>query len=224
MANEILPVQQRWSNHFADNDGYVTAWTIVPSEISEAILSGDQIYSDLTLAEPYYVEAYAWMKGIMADCGLHKPQDGVTPWWCWIQYGGGSVKPRNHVLRSGDCVMLELRIPASDLLLSDFDLWHSVLNCCPAFLSEAEDDDFYHRLEAFGPNSKDSPYPEPFMSEVQSSWYRIFDLGIEAEYATYSLEKKGIQGVFWAMKPEYVVGIATPAPDFPGDVEDSDEE
>jgi hypothetical protein len=73
-------------------------------------------------------------------------------------------------------VRLELELDPAEALLSDFDAWHAVLNRGYLGLSVAEDEAWYRRFEAAVPNRWAWPPPEPWYSDILTSWERIFDL------------------------------------------------
>lgn len=211
MTNDQLKhMRLKWVRHFSDDGVSILAWSFVPRHALSGILAGTQSLVKVGLAEPEFRDAYAWMRSQMLQVGIEQPSEVCTPWWCWIQFGGGYGKPTTE--GSGpDCVLLELRIPIDEVLLSDFDLWHFVLNYSYAAFTECEDDAFDARLRSAGITSAScQPYPEPFHLEMELSWRNIFDLGVESDYATYSFEDKAIQGVFWNLDPSYIVGIVEP--------------
>jgi len=72
-------------------------------------------------------------------------------------------------------VRIEIDLPGTSVLLSDFNLWHCVLNYSYLAFNEQEDDKFVHELDEAGV-SQMRPYPEPFNHRVLLSWQRIFDL------------------------------------------------
>lgn len=212
MSPEQL-TQQRlsWAKHFSDDGVSVLAWSFVPRHALSGILAGRDKLVCRDRAEPEFIDAYRWMRSVMTLSGIEHPVGAHTPWWCWIQYGGGFDKPTTEAA-SADSVLLELRIPIEEILLSDFDLWHFVLNYSFASFTEAEDDAFDARLRSAGITAAtQQPYPEPFHGEMERSWCNIFDLGVESDYATHPFPEKGIQGVFWNLDPDYIVGVVEPS-------------
>lgn len=73
---------------------------------------------------------------------------GITPVWAWARWTDDHDRPRSRPDRrcyafraTGDLKahLIHLRIPASRVMLSDFDDWHCVLNRAPAMPPESRD-------------------------------------------------------------------------------------
>jgi hypothetical protein len=103
------------------------------------------------------------------------PAEHAAPVWAWVQYNG-EARPRPdlrrtaHLPRGTRGVRLELVLPASCVLLSDFDLWHYVLN--------------------------DGPIPVAGSARGKN-WDKVFDLDYHDPDVTLARSKKSIQAVFW---------------------------
>lgn len=94
---------------------------------------------------------------------------------------------------------LELELDPVEVLLSDFDAWHAVLNRGYLALSEEEDEAWYQRFEAAVPDRWAWPLPEPWHSDILSSWERIFDLETLAA-SEYWCGERYIQATFEALR------------------------
>jgi Domain of unknown function (DUF3841) len=106
-------------------------------------LEGERIlYVDPALAEKYFEKAYAWMRGQMAVRLPH--YEGHWPWWAWVRPPCGHARPdlrarqpyHNGWPMGTPCVRLGLDVPDDDLLVSNFDMWHAVLNDSPLVSSD----------------------------------------------------------------------------------------
>ena len=76
---------------------------------------------------------------------------------------------------------LELAIPRDQVLISNFDTWHSVLNHRFLSLSEGEGEAWDDELKMSGSEWRWSgPLPEPWDRWMQQSWERIFDVEAHA--------------------------------------------
>jgi len=126
--------------------------------------------------------------------------------WAWYQEGDGHKRPD---LRSGGYlergrrgVRIEFEIDPQQVLLSDFTLWHHVLNYWYVARSEADDLAFERLVEAQGwGNPPPHPFPDPAIhGRVVRSWDRIFDIDFEDEYVTGPLDRKAIQATFWELR------------------------
>lgn len=209
-TDNIPSLHKRWSTHFAGADGRIQAWTFVPRDILGKVLAGEIQECPIECSEDdsNFRLAYQWMMESMDLAGIKGRKTGISPWWCWITVGDGYTKPTER--HSDDTtVLLELSIDPADVLLSDFGMWHVPLN----YWFNAEDEveeAFEKELEAAGLNIyRTKPLPEPYHSRVQQSWLKVFALD-EVNGYTHPLEEKGIQGVFWKLKPEMIKGVVTP--------------
>ena len=95
-------------------------------------------------------------------------------------------------------VLLEIDLPQSDVLLSDFQKWHAVLNRSYLPQTMAEVLRFENQLARAG-IPDEWPYPEPFHSQLTDSWQRVFDLEAEASDCWGGIEEREIQAVFWQL-------------------------
>jgi hypothetical protein len=100
---------------------------------------------------------------------------GAFPIWFWY-----SPKPdlRNsgHLNRGERALKIELELPRELLLLSDFQAWNCILNREHLSLSWRDSREWDRKVK--GHDQYHSILPEPLESELQSSWTRIFDLGL----------------------------------------------
>ena len=208
---DSLPsLRQRWCDHFAGADGRIQAWTFVPKVILDEVLAGaiQECPIELSEEDSNFRRAYQWMMDSMDLAGIQGREPGISPWWCWITAGDGYTMPTDR--HSDDStVLLELSLDPSEVLLSDFGMWHVPLN----YWFNAEDEveeAFEKELEAVGLNIYHTkPLPEPYHSRVQQSWLKVFALD-EVNGYTSPFEEKGIQGVFWKLRPEIIKAVVSP--------------
>lgn len=75
--------------------------------------------------------AYDWLAEQMVQRGLIRPDPGFYPLWAWPDYDklcSSYLRPDGPVTVLSDQVYLEIDVPDSLVLLSDYELWHLVLN------------------------------------------------------------------------------------------------
>lgn len=214
MTCGIRQLKEKWNLHFS-NEGFIRAWMFVPREIADLCESGviQAISSCHAYDEPTYRAAYKWMIKAMDHAGLPSSSKGTTPWWCWIQIRNdfGDAGPPFDVDGGSDHVLFELKIPADQILISDFCAWHAVINYWLLADSEAEDESFDLLLTDAGLNTTIMrPVPEPFNSMIEASWQGIFDLGGGNDYWRSPLNDQSLQGVFWNLTPEMIIGRVAP--------------
>jgi len=129
----------------------------------------------------FYIEPYKWMVEQMVK---RLPEvSGEAPMW---------AQPHKPDLRRdrwawGDrwMVRIEFDVPDELVLLSDYGLWHQVLNNFFCALNEAEFDEFNDREDArnrelvdvkgFGYRKAWRWTKRQFRQEIRESWLRIFD-------------------------------------------------
>jgi hypothetical protein len=104
------------------------------------------------------------------------PSASAAPVWAWFQFGGAArVRPdlrrRAHLPPGTPGVRIELSVQENEVLLSDFELWHYVLN----------------------------GWPIPPRGTIRSPrWSRIFDLQFRYRDVALPFHQKRIQAVFWS--------------------------
>jgi hypothetical protein len=101
-------------------------------------------YHEVSMAkdDPDFHRAYLWLIGQMEQRGYLRPTPEAYPLWAWtteerirVNYTyGHSDFPRNPPVG----VVVEIEIPDNEVLLSDFELWHCVLNGSNADATERE--------------------------------------------------------------------------------------
>ena len=94
------------------------------------------------------------------------------------------------------CVCLELEIPDEEVLLSDFNAWHYVLNRC--WLDDSRNEEEYDRLQEWFDNL---PGQDRERLRVES-WQKIFD--VEPYKDEWITKGRYVQAVFWEIRKEYV--------------------
>ncbi|BFH62610.1 DUF3841 domain-containing protein [Paenibacillus azoreducens] len=123
-----------------------------------------------------YPEEYKWM---IARMSKRLPNyDGSYPVWVWLKKP--DMRGNNHFEGGGKCVRLTLDLDPEDVLLSDFDDWHCILNNTFNAVSEDEWDKFYAG--------------ELQMTKEQS-WERIFDLELQRDPIWSGDAPRVLQGV-----------------------------
>ena len=112
-------------------------WTHQPLSLYEKLLVRGVIHCDPDHEEfgKDYVTAYKWIAKQM-EYRIGKPPKNVRyPFWAWALLDGNPIKKPdlrrsefNNSGTVGEQVLIELEIPDTDVLLSDEENWHYVLN------------------------------------------------------------------------------------------------
>ena len=143
--------------------------------------------------------AYDWLSEQM-KIRIGAPPTGVRyPIWAWYQWEGKrkrrDMRCSGYAPRGTSLVQIEFELSRDDILLSDFDDWHFVLNDQYLPISEEDKNDFENKLRENDVCAK---------AAVRESWKRIFELERYVRDWSYPLEKKSIQATFWELRSEQV--------------------
>jgi hypothetical protein len=176
-------------------------WTIQDMRAWAALQREGVLRADGRRVLPYHRHAYRWMSDQMR---LRLPPHRARfPLWGWYRWQGTKqcwpdLRASGHLTKGTTGVRIEFELPEENVLLSDFNGWHCVLNRSFLPINEPEDEGFTRDLEKAGVEWR-WPYPEPFHARVVSSWQRIFDLqGSDAEWWDPP-SKRSIQATFWEL-------------------------
>lgn len=165
-------------------------WTIQHKNAYDKMLLTGSLRADEghLFCQDDFPSAYDWMVEQMRR-RIGEPPEGVHfPVWAWYQWEGMRRRPdmRSHRRwgkKGQPIVLLTIDVPNDMVLLSDFDMWHCVLN--DSYLPLAESDDI------------DNPTEEV----KRKSWERIFNVDIITAYWDFP---KWTQATFWELKREWV--------------------
>ncbi len=139
------------------------------------------------LVDQDFLSGYEWMR-----IQMNKHIGSVTPGnpyplWAWYQ--------------------AKFEKDRSEVLLSDFELWHFVLN--QSFLAKSmyKFNQFEKRLyRGFG-TSNFSKLPLAVQNEIKESWEKIFDLNFHAKDIDSPRANKQIQATFWELNMNEVIQV-----------------
>lgn len=175
-------------------------WTIQSITAWERFQRQEFLRGDGRRVEAYFRYAYKWMAGQML-LRLPAVPGANFPLWGWYRWNGASrakpdLRAAGHLEKGAPGIRIKLEIPQEQVLLSDFDAWHSVLNGWYLSVSEEDDDAFAEDLKKAG-LGWGWPYPEPFYSRVVSSWQRVFDIEAGEPEWWGALPERSVQATFW---------------------------
>ena len=194
-------------------------WTIQHINAYENLLK----YEVLTANEDYFSlesdfrQAYDWMARRMRDKGIISPVSVNYPLWAWYQWEGKRKRPdmrqKGYASRGEKIALLTIEINEKDCLLTDFDLFHFVLNYWYLPNDEKNGDEFENLYESLGFSWHDlqdisitSDEMKKLRAIIESSWERVFDLESEDEgYIFGKNSAKSIQATFWELHLSQVV-------------------
>lgn len=162
--------------------------------------------------------AYRWLADQMRDFVGPAPEGVEYPIWAWYkQQGQHDGKPdmrQSHYIKGRPCVRMKLDVPDWEVLLSDFDSWHHVLNYWYCSSDEAESDEFDAWCASLGVAFRDigdwslrSPELDFVRAKVEDSWKRVLGVRRKDEFWHFPWEKRTIQATFWVLRREHVVSV-----------------
>lgn len=195
-------------------------WTIKDingyNELKETkILRGKTEYVD-----DEFRMAYNWMMEQMKNkLKFSLTNSSTYPVWAWYQWGGANKKKPDlrcsgYEKKGKKLFRIETEIEKDKVLLSDFDLFHYVLNYW-YLPKDEEDQNIFDKemkknnitlfdLQNFNENSK---LLDELRFKVEKSWNQIFDLDIYNEYVNTTEREKSIQATFLELRWEQVINV-----------------
>lgn len=191
-------------------------WTIQDSSILDDIEQKgfahcNQKSSFCTL----FPHAYNWLAEEMRkQVGLPPFEEIEYPLWAWYQYTSYKKPkpPKSPRLLDSDQqegVFLEIDIPDKDVLLSDFDLWHWVLNGCSMVRNKQLDRMIEQYVRDTNGQYDFNTYPEEIKKEIISTWCRVFDFSTrDKHFMAFHKHNRCIQATFWVLKEENIIDIS----------------
>lgn len=191
-------------------------WTIQSEEVYRKLLDTGYYHCEFSRSHMQeWKRQYDWLVEQMKK-RIGPPPTGVTyPVWAWHTWRKGRRKPdlRNERWGNGwkgdQFVRMEIDVPVSEVLCSDFDAWSIIL--LDGFLCDSEEED--NRLESIYQDL--SSVDQRKMKSI--NWEGAFDLTPKDN--GWIRQGECIQATFWELKREYVKKVtaftsATPKPDY----------
>ena len=179
-------------------------WSIQPINVYEQILKTGYYHCDGRKVDKFFRESYQWLCKEMIE-KIGAPPKGVKyPVWAWHTRNFKHKKPdlRNasYSFRGDKMVCLELQIPDNEILLTDFDAWHFVLN--KWYLNtNCWDEETYDKDH----ECLDSLSQEQREIEIEKSWQGIYNLN--PKETDWNCRGKYIQATFWEIKKENIKNV-----------------
>ena len=189
-------------------------WTIQGIDIYKQLQRDEVAYctEPVCADDKKFLKAYDWMAGQMRQ-RIDEPsiKDIKYPMWAWYQYiSAKSNKPSRSYLdiEEGISVYMEIEIPDNEVLLSDFNNWHNVLNQWPLTNWKRIEKKTDLLEKKAGRSLTFDDYPVEIQKEIENSWEAIFDLDRrDKEVGRTHKRNRSIQATFWMLKPENVISV-----------------
>lgn len=196
-------------------------WTIQTVEVYKKLLQNKELYTDEKLSNYIidaekekkvgcywtFKESYNWMVSMMDKYNIKGHTEEVNyPWWGWYIYNGKHSKPDLRTTGLGtvgeENYCIELELPEDEVLISDHDMWHCVLNNADIWKGYEEDDNFDRQFDLH----------EEYIHSMNSNEYQKYKLSTwERILGTYNKpddfpDGKYKQVTFWKLRLSNVVG------------------
>lgn len=154
-----------------ESEKTTTLWTIQSAAAYERLQDKGTLTGDWRRVDKAFKAPYKWLCEAMEYRSIRL--NGRPPIWAW--------KDKPDLRKSGwgkgeKLVRIELELPQSNTLASNFDAWHCVLN--DHYLTSNDDESDKEFPEGGG----ESGYTR---DEIKRSWQRVFDLEFCTSQAEY---------------------------------------
>ena len=179
-------------------------WTIQPAEAVATLERTGVLVANAGDPRPDFAAAYRWMSAQMTR-RIGPGTQGGRPLWAWYAWGGRrnprpDLRCREYLEEGTRGARLEFEADASQTLLSDFALWHRVLNDGYCATSERDWDSFIALESRLTASDIRLRATHPVLrSKIEASWDRIFELDRFSEGWIAKRAHKGIQATFWEL-------------------------
>lgn len=193
-------------------------WSYQPKEVVSLLSEGSAYSCDPTKSEiltsdvsKLFIPAYEYMSTKLSEL-TPAPENVVYPVWSWLIVDEEEIE---NILsdETYQCeYVLELDVPDDEVLLSDFEQFHQVLNDSPCFSHKEVRDYCVER------NCNDYDIAKSGGMWCDTHGYEFFDsldeytreekIASWDKYVFCKDESQGrVQACFWQIKPEYVVNV-----------------
>lgn len=193
---------------------HLTLWSIQTLEAWNQLNQKGFLLGSKKFIDQDYFEAYEWMKSRMIEkLGLPKT-DSQYPLWAWYQHQDKNnrkpdLRRSGHLPKNTPGVRIEFSKSNTEVLLSDFELWHQ-----PLFykgyigLNETKSIEFEDHLIDLGlKNMEFSDYPNNIKKAIINSWENLFNLNFNDKYFTTDMDNKMIQACFWQLNKSEITKV-----------------
>lgn len=188
-------------------------WTIQSESAWRSLNQVGYLRGRRKVVDRDYLPAYDWIASQMRSRIGPPPSNRVSvPIWAWYQYDGvGRQRPdlraSGHLPRGTRGYRIAFTIADELAVLSDFELWHYVLNYWYLPSSEADDDKFNERLNKLRCSWSERSRNQDVDRTIRDSWSRIFDLTWCDPNIAAESSRKSIQATLWRLELSMVTAV-----------------
>lgn len=190
----------------------IKLWSIVTEQAWQALYAQGVLKSRKGLADREFLNAYDWMRRQMEQRIGPAPDIDQYPIWAWYQATDQKrkrpdLRETGHLASGKVGYRIEFEKEVNEVLLSDFELWHFVIN--RHFIPESETQArlFEQGLEKQFGTSCFEELPKSAQRLFEKSWDRIFDIIFEPKNIASSFPEKQIQATCWELRLDEVAKV-----------------
>lgn len=191
----------------------IRLWTIQDASGWNELLSKGVLIAKEEFVDPDFKSGYDWMRFQMNEQIGHPCEKDQYPIWSWYQSVNEKKKRpdlrESHYLTQGTTgYRIEIEKAPEDVLLSDFELWHTPLSY-KSFIADSELEFLEFEQELLREFGTDSflELPKNVKRRVEKSWEKIFDMGFDVKYFAKPFAEKQIQATFWELNIDDIIKV-----------------
>ena len=176
----------------------LTLWTIRHRDEFDILMHDGFLRTDAEHIDKDFHSAYQWMANQLTK-KVAPPLGCVYPLWAWWRWQGSQrpmpdLRSGAHLPKGALGVRIKFTIRLSEVLLSDFDAWHAVLNNHYYAPDEASYNKYLRMIKG------ESSHAINIINE--ESWKNIFIVNPRNVEKTIS-----VQAVFWELKKSQISDV-----------------
>jgi hypothetical protein len=191
----------------------VKLWTIQDEQGWYELQSKGILIAKEEFVYPDFKDGYDWMKNQMSK-RIGIPNDmNQYPIWAWYQFQDESKKrpelSQIEYFPTGTTKFsIEIEKEKKDILLSDFELWHTPLSY-KTFIAHSEKEQlkFESELKRRYDTTSFLKLPIKVKRKIEKSWGKVFDMDFDVEYFAKPCKEKQIQATFWELSIKEVIRV-----------------
>lgn len=193
----------------------IKLWTIQDERGWNELQSKGVLVAREEFVEPDFKSGYDWMRRQMKRRIDYRNKENQYPIWAWYQSVDKDKKKPDlrqtgYLSKGVKGYRIEFEKDSKDVLLSDFELWHTPLSY-KSFIADSEIEflNFEKALKKTFETNSFSELPSRIRTKIERSWEKVFDMEFEEEYFTCPFEYKQIQATFWELREDEIIKVDT---------------
>lgn len=176
-------------------------WSIQPIKVYEQIQKNGRYLVDSRLSDNFkdFKDSYSWLKEQMSIKGI-KNKNNNEIIWAWHTYNGkhemSDMKDIRNMFSGDNEVILEIDIPDEEVVLSDYNTWHFVLN--NSWIDDSTCEEEWEKNRSW----YESLSFEEREHLKKESWQKVFD--VEPFISEWVIKGMYVQASFFELKSENI--------------------